>query len=404
MSGGQELPVEKKRGRPVYLDNHATTQVDERVVQAMLPYFSEKFGNPHSASHFYGWEAAEAVEVARAQVANAIGAEAREIYFTSGATEANNLAIKGVARFYRAKKNHIITCVSEHMCVLDTCFQMEKEGNRVTYLNVDQDGMIDLDELKDAICEDTVLISIMTLQNEIGIIQPMAEIGAIARENKIFLHSDAAQALGKIPLDVKEMNINLMSITGHKVYGPMGLGVLYVSNKPRIRLEPIFSGGGQENSLRSGTLPAPLCVGFGKCCEIAQAELPAEAERLGKMRDGLLASLNNSLDGVHVNGGMAHRAPGNLNISFAGADAESLMAALPDLALSSGSACTSASEESSYVLQAIGLSSEMAENSLRIGLGRFNTQEDVEYAAGRLIEEVNNVREGRKKISNAAAE
>ncbi len=398
------MAIEKKRGRPVYLDNHATTQVDERVVEAMVPYFSEKFGNPHSGSHYYGWEAAEAVEVARAQVAKSINALPEEIYFMSGATEANNLAIKGVARFYRERKNHIITCVSEHMCVLDTCFQLEKEGNRVTYLNVDRDGMIDLDELKDAICEDTVLISIMTVQNEIGVIQPMAEIGAIARDNKVFLHSDAAQALGKIPLDVKKMNINLMSITGHKVYGPMGLGALYVSNKPRVRLEPIFSGGGQEKTLRSGTLPAPLCVGFGKTCEIAVDEMPVEAERLGKMRDGLLAALTDALDGIHVNGGMEHRVPGNLNISFEGADAESLMAALPDLAVSSGSACTSASEESSYVLQAIGLSSDMAENSLRIGLGRFNTQDEVDYAAGRLIEEIKNVRAGRKSISNAAAE
>ncbi len=398
------MAIEKRRGRPVYLDNHATTAVDQRVVEAMLPYFSDKFGNPHSGSHFYGWEAAEAVEVARAQVAESISAQPEEIYFMSGATEANNLAIKGVAHFYRERKNHIITCVSEHMCVLDTCFQMEKEGNRVTYLNVDQDGMIDLDELNDAVCDDTVLISIMTVQNEIGVIQPMAEIGAIAREKNIFLHSDAAQALGKIPLDVKELNINLMSITGHKVYGPMGLGALYVSNKPRIRLEPIFSGGGQEKTLRSGTLPAPLCIGFGKTCELALAELPAEAERLQKMRDGLLANLTGRLDGILVNGSMEHRVPGNLNISFEGADAESVMAALPDLAMSSGSACTSASEESSYVLQAIGLTSDMAENSLRIGLGRFNTQDEIDYAAERLIDEITKVRSGRKKIANAAAE
>jgi len=356
----ENLPQEKRRGRPIYLDNHATTAVDEQVVEAMLPYFSEQFGNPHSGNHFYGWEAAEAVELARAQVADAINAAPDEIYFTSGATEANNLAIKGVARFYRDKKNHIITCVSEHMCVLDTCFQLENEGNRVTYLQVDSDGMIDLDELKDAISEDTVLISIMTVQNEIGVIQPMAEIGAIARENKVLLHSDAAQALGKILLDVKAMNINLMSITGHKVYGPMGLGALYVSNKPRVRLKPIFSGGGQERNLRSGTLPAPLCVGFGKTCELAVAEMPAEAERLQKMRDGVIEKLTGVLDGILINGGMEHRVSGNLNISIEGADAESLMAALPDLAMSSGSACSSASEESSYVLQTIGLSDEMA--------------------------------------------
>ena len=369
-----------------------------------MPFFGEKFGNPHSGSHFYGWEAAEAVEVARGQIADAIGADASEIYFTSGATEANNLAIKGVARFYREKKNHIITCVSEHMCVLDTCFQMEKEGNRVTYLKVDQNGLFDLDELQKAICEDTILISIMTVQNEIGLIQPMAEIGAMAAEHKVLLHSDAAQALGKIPLDVKAMNINLMSITGHKVYGPMGLGALYVSNKPRVRLEPVFNGGGQEKNLRSGTLPPPLCVGFGKTCELAVTEMPTEAKSLEKMRDDLLERLTTKLDGIHINGSMENRVSGNLNISIEDVDAESLMAALPDLAMSSGSACTSASEESSYVLKAIGLSNEMAEASLRIGLGRFNTEDEVDYAAERLIDEITNVREGRKSLSGNAAE
>ncbi|MBT3991871.1 MAG: aminotransferase class V-fold PLP-dependent enzyme [Rhodospirillaceae bacterium] len=398
------MSLEKRKGRPVYLDNHATTPLDERVVEAMMPFFGEKFGNPHSGSHFYGWEAAEAVEVARGQIADAIGADASEIYFTSGATEANNLAIKGVARFYREKKNHIITCVSEHMCVLDTCFQMEKEGNRVTYLKVDQNGLFDLDELQKAICEDTILISIMTVQNEIGLIQPMAEIGAMAAEHKVLLHSDAAQALGKIPLDVKAMNINLMSITGHKVYGPMGLGALYVSNKPRVRLEPVFNGGGQEKNLRSGTLPPPLCVGFGKTCELAVTEMPTEAKSLEKMRDDLLERLTTKLDGIHINGSMENRVSGNLNISIEDVDAESLMAALPDLAMSSGSACTSASEESSYVLKAIGLSNEMAEASLRIGLGRFNTEDEVDYAAERLIDEITNVREGRKSLSGNAAE
>jgi cysteine desulfurase len=394
----------EKRRQPVYLDNHATTPTDPRVVEAMLPYFTEKFGNPHSGSHFYGWEAAEAVEVARGQVAAAIGASPDEIYFTSGATEANNLALKGVTRFYREKKNHVITCVSEHPCVLDSALDLESEGTRVTYLSVGKDGLIDIKDLEDAITEDTLLVSIMTVQNEIGTVQPMAEIGALCHEHKVYLHTDAAQALGKIPLDVKAMNIDLMSITGHKVYGPMGCGALYVTNKPKARLKPLFSGGGQEKGIRPGTLPTPLCVGFGKACELAEAEVAAESIALGRIRDGLLATLTETLSGIHINGGMAERVPGNLNISVEDVDAESLMAALPDLAFSTGSACSSASADSSYVLSAIGLSSDLAESSLRIGLGRFTTAEEVTYAASRLIEEIKNIRENRQVLSGNAAE
>jgi cysteine desulfurase len=394
----------EKRRHPVYLDNHATTPTDPRVVEAMLPYFTEKFGNPHSGSHFYGWEAAEAVELARGQVAAAIGASPDEIYFTSGATEANNLALKGLSRFYREKKNHIITCVSEHPCVLDSALDLESEGTRVTYLSVGKDGLIDIKDLEDAITEDTLLVSIMTVQNEIGTVQPMAEIGALCHEHKVYLHTDAAQALGKIPLDVKAMNIDLMSITGHKVYGPMGCGALYVTNKPKARLKPLFSGGGQEKGIRPGTLPTPLCVGFGKACELAEAEVAAESSALRKIRDGLLATLTETLPGIHINGGMKERVPGNLNISVEDVDAESLMAALPDLAFSTGSACSSASANSSYVLSAIGLSSDLAESSLRIGLGRFTTEEEVTYAASRLIEEIRIIRENRQVLSENAAE
>lgn len=390
-----------KHQNRVYLDNHATTPMDPRVTDAMMPYFTEKFGNPHSGSHAFGWEAAEAVEVAREQIAAGIGAEPDEIYFTSGATEANNLAIKGVARFYGSKKKHIVTCISEHMCVLDSCFQLENEGFEVTYLQVGADGLLDLDQLKDAITDQTILVTIMTVQNEIGTIQPMAEIGAICRDRNVFLHTDAAQAVGKIPVDVKAMQVDLMSLTAHKVYGPMGIGALYVGKKPRVRLEPLFSGGGQERGLRSGTLPAPLCVGLGQAVALASEEMPDESKRLGALRDRMWQRLNGELEGLHLNGTMDHRVPGNLNISVDDADAEGLMAALPDLAMSSGSACTSASEESSHVLKAIGLSNELAEASLRIGLGRFTNDDEVSYALDRLIEEIRNVRSGRRDIAAA---
>ena len=383
--------VARRTGRPIYLDNHATTPVDPRVLDAMLPYFKERFGNPHSASHFYGWEAAEAVEIAREQVARLIGAEQDEIYFTSGATESNNLALKGGARFYRGRKNHVVTCVTEHMCVLDSAFQLEKEGTRVTYVRVKADGLIDLNELRQAITDDTAIVSIMAVQNEIGVIQPVAEIGAMCRAKGAFFHTDAAQAVAKVPLDVKAMQIDLLSLTAHKIYGPMGIGALYVTKRPRVRLQPLFSGGGQEKNLRSGTLPAPLVVGFGAACDIGQSEMTDEAVRLGTLRNRLLERLD-AAGGVHVNGSMETRVPGNLNVSVDGCRAEDIMAALPDLAFSSGSACTSVSEESSYVLRALGLSNEMADSSLRFGLGRFTTDDEIDYAADRLVEEIANQR------------
>jgi cysteine desulfurase len=394
----------KIRTKPVYLDNHATTQTDPRVVDAMVPYFTEFYGNPHSGSHYYGWEASDAVELARGRIATAIGASPEEIYFTSGATEANNTALKGIARFYREKKNHIITCLTEHPCVLDSAHQLSNEGTNVTFLEVGSDGLINIDELENAMTDYTVLVSIMTVQNEVGTIQPIADIGKLCHKHEVFFHTDAAQALGKIPLDVKAMNIDLMSITGHKAYGPMGCGALYLTKKPRVKITPLFSGGGQEKSIRPGTLPAPLCVGFGKACELAQTEVESEAKRLKQMRDKLLNSLESNLWGLHVNGGMSYRVPGNLNISVEGVDAESLMAALPDLAFSSGSACSSASAEASYVLKAIGTSADLAESSLRIGLGRFTKEEEVNYAADRLIEEIRNIRKNRQILSVNAAQ
>jgi cysteine desulfurase len=395
--------INNNRAKPVYLDNHATTQTDPRVLDAMMPYFNEKFGNPHSGSHYYGWETAEAVDLARQQVASSIGALPSEIYFTSGATEANNMALKGVARFYRAKKNHIITCVTEHPCILESAKELEGEGTNVTYLKVDSHGLINVDELKKSITKDTLIVSIMAVQNEIGTVQPIAEIGKLCHEYGVYLHTDAAQALGKIAINVKLMNIDLMSITGHKVYGPMGCGALYAANRPKTKLKPLFSGGGQEKGIRPGTLPVPLCVGFGKACEIAAQEIDREANILRKMRDGLLNKLTSVLPDIHVNGGMKKRVPGNLNLSVRGVDAESLIAALPELAFSTGSACSSATNNSSYVLQAIGLKEEAVESSLRFGLGRFTSQEEVNYAAKRLIQEIKNIRENRQILSENAA-
>jgi cysteine desulfurase len=378
---------------PVYLDYQATTPTDRRVVEAMLPYFTEMFGNPHSRSHAYGWEAEEAVELARGQIAHLIGANAKEIIFTSGATESNNTALKGVARFYKDRKNHIITCVTEHKCVLDSCRHLELEGFDVTYLPVQPNGLIDLDRLKDAITDKTVLVSIMSANNEIGVIQPIAEIGAICRERKVFFHTDAAQAVGKIPLDVEAMNIDLMSISGHKLYGPKGIGALYVRRRPRVRLEALISGGGQERGMRSGTLPTPLCVGFGEACRIAEAEMGAEAERLHMLRDRFYEGITGQLSDVFLNGDPESRIPGNLNISFAYVEGEGLMMGIKDLAVSSGSACTSASLEPSYVLRALGVDVELAHTSLRIGLGRFTTEEEVDFAVEKIVGEVNRLRQ-----------
>ncbi|MEQ9327389.1 MAG: IscS subfamily cysteine desulfurase [Rhodospirillales bacterium] len=379
--------------RPIYLDYQATTPTDPRVVEEMLPYFNAQFGNPHSRSHQYGWEAEDAVEKARAQIAAIIGADPREIIFTSGATESNNLAIKGVMGFYGDRKNHIITAVTEHKCVLDTCRQLEQQGFEVTYLPVKPDGLVDLEVLKAAITDKTAIVSIMTANNEIGVIQPVAEIGAICRERKVFFHSDCAQAVGKIPLDVNEMNIDLMSISGHKLYGPMGIGALFVRRKPRVRLVGQINGGGQERGMRSGTLPLPLCVGLGKACEIAMEEMAAEGERLKYLRDRFLKRIHESLPEVYLNGDLEHRLPGNLNLSFAFVEGEGLMMGIKDLAVSSGSACTSASLEPSYVLRALGVNVEMAHTSLRIGFGRFTTEEEVDAAADRIIGEVSRLRE-----------
>ena len=378
---------------PVYLDNQATTPTDPRVVEAMLPFFTKKFGNPHSRSHAFGWEAEEAVEVARSEVASIIGADPKEIVFTSGATESNNLAIKGVARFYEDRKRHIITVQTEHKCVIDSCRALEQEGFEVTYLPVRPDGLIELDVLVDAIRDDTVLVSVMGVHNEIGIIQPLAEIGALCRERGVFFHSDCAQAVGKIPLDVNDMKIDLMSISGHKIYGPMGIGALYVRRRPRVRLRALISGGGQERGMRSGTLPAPLCVGLGAACRIAQQEMPAEAERTGMLARRLYDGITSQISDVILNGDAEKRVPGNLNLSFAYVEGESMMMAVKDLAVSSGSACTSTSLEPSYVLRAMGVDRELTHTSIRFGIGRFNTKTEIDYAVETIVDHVGRLRE-----------
>lgn len=378
---------------PIYLDYQATTPCDPRVVQAMLPYFTEHFGNPHSRNHKYGWDAEAGVEKARAQVAHIIGADEKEVIFTSGATESNNLAIKGVAHFYKDKKNHIITTVTEHKCVLDSCRHLEMEGFEVTYLPVQQNGIVDLEVLKAAITPKTVIVSIMAVNNEIGVIQPLAAIGKICREKGVFFHTDAAQAVGKIAIDVNAMNIDLLSISGHKIYGPKGIGALYVRRKPRVRLEALIHGGGQERGFRSGTLPTPLCVGLGEACAIAEKEMGAEAERLRGLRDRFYNQIKERLPEVYLNGDLESRIPGNLNISFAHVEGEGLMMGIKDLCVSSGSACTSASLEPSYVLRALGVDIEMAHTSLRIGIGRFSTEQEVDYAVEHLVQAVQRLRE-----------
>jgi cysteine desulfurase len=383
----------RRNDQPIYLDYQATTPVDPRVLEAMMPYFTHKFGNPHSRSHSYGWEAEEGVEKARAQVAKLIGADEKEVIFTSGATESNNLAIRGVAEFYKDRKNHIVTTVTEHKCVLDTCRHLEQQGFEVTYLPVQKNGLIDLEVLRAAVTDKTVVVSIMAVNNEIGVIQPLAEIGKICREKKAFFHTDAAQAAGKIPLDVEAMNIDLLSISGHKIYGPKGIGALYVRRKPRIRLVPLIVGGGQERGFRSGTLPTPLCVGLGEAAEIAMKEMDAESKRLAKLRDRMLKGLNAKLTDIHVNGDLEHRIPGNLNIGFAYVEGESLMMGIKGLSVSSGSACTSASLEPSYVLRALGVEEDMAHTSLRIGLGRFTSEHEVDTAVDELVRHVNKLRE-----------
>ena len=379
---------------PIYMDNHATTPVDPRVLEAMLPYFQEKFGNSASRNHQFGWMAEEAVENARGQIARLINATPKEIIFTSGATESDNLAIKGVAEMYREKGNHIITQVTEHKAVLDTCKRLEKYGYEVTYLPVQKDGRIDLDDLRRAITPKTILITIMYANNEIGVLQPVEEIGKIAKEKGVFFHVDGVQAVGKVPVDVQKDNIDLLSISAHKIYGPKGVGALYVRRKnPRVQLSAMVDGGGHERGMRSGTLNVPGIVGLGKACEICQQEMPQEAEKMRRLRERLKDSVFAKLDEVFINGSMVHRLPNNINISFAYVEGESLLMGINDVAVSSGSACTSATLEPSYVLKALGVGEDLAHTSIRFGLGRFNTEEEVDYVVARVVETVNRLRE-----------
>ena len=379
---------------PIYMDNQATTALDPRVLEAMLPYFTEKFGNAASRNHEFGWKAEEAVENARAQIARLIRATPREIVFTSGATESDNLAIKGVAESYRAKGNHIITQATEHKAVLDSCKRLEKYGYEVTVLPVAHDGLIDLNELRRAITPKTILLSVMYANNEIGVIQPIAEVGKIAKEHKILFHVDAVQAVGKIPVDVQRDSIDLLSISAHKLYGPKGIGALYVRRKdPKVEISPTIDGGGHERGMRSGTLNVPGIVGLGKACELCQKEMPEEGPRLARLRDKLKDAITASLDGTGVNGSMTHRLPNNLNLSFSGVEGDALLMGINDVAVSSGSACTSAMIEPSYVLRALGVSDELSHSSIRFGLGRFNTEEEVLYVADRVIETVKRLRE-----------
>jgi len=379
---------------PIYLDNHATTPVDPRVLEAMLPYYTERFGNAASRNHAFGWEAEQAVETAREQVAKLIGSDAKEIVFTSGATESDNLAIKGVAGMYKDKGGHIITASTEHHAVLDSCKQLESQGFRVTYLRVGSDGIIDLDDLGQAIDDKTILVTIMYANNEIGVLQPIAEIGRICHEKGVLFHSDAVQAIGKVAVNVVEDNIDLMSITAHKFYGPKGVGALYVRRKnPRVQIGAQIDGGRHEHGMRSGTLNVPGIVGLSKACEIAKTEMPDESKSLGLLRDRLRQKLEDGLEEVHINGSMEHRLPGNLNMSFMHVEGESLMMGINDIAVSSGAACTSASLEPSHVLRALGVGDEVAHSSIRFGIGRFNTEAEMDYVAERVIETVKKLRE-----------
>jgi cysteine desulfurase len=376
------------------MDNHSTTQVDPRVFEAMKPFFFESFGNAASRNHSFGWTAEEAVEKARKQIAELIGAAAKEIIFTSGATESNNLALKGIAQMYADRGNHIITQVTEHKAILDACKRLEKSGVRVSYLPVRSDGLIDLDQLSDAITDKTILISIMYANNEIGVIQPMKEIGEIAKKKGVLLHSDAVQAVGKIPVDVIADGIDLLSLTGHKLYGPKGCGALYVRRRnPRVQVMAQMDGGGHERSMRSGTLNVPGIVGLGAACDIARNEMAEESERIAFLRDKLKDRLLNGLDEIHINGNMEHHLPNSLNVSFAYVDGESLLMGLHDVAVSSGSACTSATLEPSYVLKALGAGDDLAYSSIRFGLGRFNTEAEVDYVGDRVVEVVRKLRE-----------
>ncbi len=376
----------------IYLDYQATTPCDSRVINGMMPYFERHYGNPHSRNHPFGWQAEEACEQARERVAQGIKADPKEIIFTSGATEANNLALQGLARFYGDKKRHIVTVQTEHKCILDTCRHLEQEGFTVTYLSVNKEGLIDLDDLKHSLREDTLVVSVMAVNNEIGVIQPIKEIGALTRARSIFFHCDAAQALGKIPLDVEACHIDLMSLSSHKIYGPKGVGALYVRRKPRVRLAPLFHGGGQERGMRSGTLSPALCVGFGDAVHIAVDEMDQENIRLKMLRERFLNLIFSNLKEVYLNGHPTQGIPGNINLSFAHVEGEGLMMGIKNLAVSSGSACTSASLEPSYVLRALGVGDELAHSSLRIGFGRMTTLEEVDSAAAQIIAAVTRLR------------
>jgi len=382
---------------PIYLDNHATTPVDPLVVEAMLPFFTEGFGNPASRNHRFGWRAAAAVDKARKQVARLINARPSEVIFTSGATESDNLAIKGVAHRYRERGNHIVTLATEHHAVLGSAHQLETEGFRVTYARLQSDGLLDLNDLRSALTDKTLLVSVMAANNEIGVVQPLAEIGRLCRERGVLFHTDAAQAVGKVPIDVEAMQIDLLSIAGHKLYGPKGIGVLYVrrSGTP-VELVPVLDGGGHEGGLRPGTLNTPGIVGLGKACEICREVMPEESQRLAGLRDRLLSGLQNGLDDIHVNGSLEYRLPNNLNVSFPSVEISELLTDLDEIALSAGSACTSSKPEASYVLRALALPDPVAKTPLRFGLGRFNTEEEIDYCVGRVVETVQRLREMEK--------
>ncbi len=377
---------------PVYLDYQSTTPIDPRVIEIMIHAMQNDFGNPHSRSHFYGWRAEELVEIARKQVADLINANEKEIFFTSGATESNNIALKGVANFYKSnQKNHIITVATEHKCVINSCRDLEQEGFLVTFLPVQKNGLIDLEQLKSAITPKTCLVSVMAINNEIGVIQPLAEIGKICRQHQVFFHTDCAQSFGKIPLDVEAMNIDLMSISGHKIYGPKGIGAIFIRRKPRVRIKPLFSGGGQERGIRSGTVPTALAVGLGKAAEIAKQEMQQDYQKISKLSQKFASAINN-LTHVYLNGDSCNRYAGNLNFSFAGIEGESMIMAIKDLAVSSGSACTSASLEPSYVLYALGVGADLAHTSIRFGLGRFTTEEEIDFAINLITSKVQKLR------------
>ena len=379
---------------PIYMDNHSTTQCDPRVVDAMLPYFTEKFGNSASRNHSFGWEGEEGVAYARKQIAKLINADAKEIVFTSGATESDNLALKGVVEMYKEKGDHIITSSTEHRAILDAAKSLEKRDMNVTYLPVDKFGMVNPEDVRDAITDKTILISVMLANNEIGTINPIKEIGKIAKEKGVLFHSDATQGVGKIPVDVQDMGIDLMSFTSHKIYGPKGVGALYVRRKaPRVRLVPMIDGGGHERGMRSGTLPVPSIVGFGKAVELCAQEMAEESIRTKALRDRLHEGITGALEEVYLNGHPTERLPGNLNISFAYVEGEALLMGVKEIALSSGSACTSATLEPSYVLRALGVGSDLAHSSIRFGVGRFTTAEEVEYTIDRMIKAVNHLRE-----------